>query len=122
MILTIVNALLLIVLGTSAFINWEKMNTSGQAIGMLMPVFFGGAFLICLAFSKQHFRHGLYGSLIFAFLGIISAIIRIYQFGHVKNLTDPKMYIILGMLIICIIQTVNIWKYVQRDRAEMAGL
>ena len=116
MVLTIINALLLITLGIGGFINWEHMNTSGQATTMLMPVFFGGAMLICLAFSKQHYRHGLYGGLIFAILGIVSAIIRIYQFDHFKNLSDPKMLIIIGMLLICIIQYFNIWKQVQKDR------
>ncbi|MDC0087927.1 hypothetical protein OAI07_00125 [Akkermansiaceae bacterium] len=122
MIQTIINALLLIILGIGGFINWEQMNTTGQATNMFMPVFFGGCFLICLAFSKQHFRHGLYGGLIFALLGIISAIIRIYQFGHFKNLTDPKMQVICIMLVICIVQTMNIWKQVQKDRAQAIGL
>ena len=118
MIPTVINSLILIILGIVSFINWELMNTTGQATSMLMLVFFGGAFLICLAFRSQHFTHGLYGGLIFALLGIISAVIRIHQFGHFTNLRDPKLHVIFGMLIICIIQTIHIWKQVQKERLK----
>ncbi|MGJ8678415.1 MAG: hypothetical protein ACSHX0_12935 [Akkermansiaceae bacterium] len=119
MILTILSALSLIALGLYGTVSWDDMPSTDSAYGpaaMLMPVFFGGAFLICLAFSKQHYRHGLYGGMIFALLGVISSIIRIYQFGHFNNLQDPKVHIILGMLAICTIQTINMWRQVQRDR------
>lgn len=85
---------------------------------MLMPVFFGGALIICIAFGRQHFRHGLYGGLIIALLGIISALVRIYQYEKFQSLSDPKTQIVLAMAVICVLQLSISWGEVQKDRAS----
>jgi len=119
MTLTVLNSICLIALGLAGFIGWEKMGAEGEPFGMLMPVFFGGALLICLAFSKQHFRHGLYGGVIVALLGIISAVVRIYQYEGFQSISLPQTKLILGMGGICLMQLAVTWKEVQNDR-EMA--
>ena len=95
------------------------MEAEGNPAEMLMPVFFGGALLICLAFGRQHYRHGLYGGLIIALLGIISAIVRIYQYEGFQSFDLPKTRLIAGMAGICIMQLFVTWKEVKSDR-EMA--
>lgn len=117
MVLTILNALCLIALGLAGFIGWEKMGETGNPSGMLMPVFFGGALLICLAFSRQYYRHGLYGGLIIALLGVVSAAVRIYQYEGFQGIDLPKTRLIAGMAGICIMQLLVSWRTVQQDRA-----
>jgi len=84
---------------------------------MLMPVFFGGALLICVIFSRQHFRHGLYGGFIIAMLGVVSALLKIYQYGHIATISEPKTQIITAMAGLCILQFITSWRSVQEDRA-----
>ena len=84
-----------------------------------MPVFFGGALIICMAFGRQHYRHGLYGGLIVALLGIVSAIVRIYQYEQFQSISDPKTQIIIAMAAICALQLSISWREVQRDRARL---
>ena len=117
MILTVLNSICLIALGLAGCIGWEKMGAEGNAAEMLMPVFFGGTILICLAFERQHFRHGLYGGRIFALLGIISAIVRLYQYEGLVSFELGKTKLILGMFGICMIQLMIAWKRVKEDRA-----
>jgi len=116
MVLTVLNSICLIALGLAGFIGWEKMGAEGNAAEMLMPVFFGGALLICLAFGRQHYRHGLYGGVIIALLGIISAIVRIYQYEGFQSFDLPKTKLILGMGGICLMQLFVAWRKVQEDR------
>ncbi|BDS08671.1 hypothetical protein NT6N_37110 [Oceaniferula spumae] len=120
MILTVLNSICLIALGLAGYIGWEKMEVEGNPAEMLMPVFFGGALLICLAFGRQHYRHGLYGGVIFALLGVISAIVRIYQYESFQSFDLPKTRLIAGMLGICVMQLLVGWKEVQKDRNDMA--
>ena len=117
MILTLLSACCLIILGLGGFIGWDRMGTEGNQVEMLMPVFFGGAHIICIAFGRQHFRHGLYGGLIIALLGIISALVRIYQYEKFQSISDPKTQIIVAMAIICTLQLSISWREVQKDRA-----
>ncbi len=117
MILTVMNSICLIALGLAGYIGWEKMAAEGNPGEMLMPVFFGGALLICLAFSRLHYRHGLYGGVIIALLGIISAIVRIYQYEGFLSFDLPKTRLIIGMGGICLMQLLVVWKEVQNDRA-----
>lgn len=116
MILTIMNAFCLIALGLAGYIGWEKMGAEGNPAEMLMPVFFGGALLICLAFGRQHYRHGLYGGVIIALLGIISAVVRIYQYEGLQTFDLPKTRLIIGMAGICLMQLLVACKEVQNDR------
>ena len=116
MFLTIMSALSLIILGMAGFLGWDRLETTGDPAGMLMPVFFGGALLICAAFSKQHYRHGLYGGLIIALLGVVSAIIRIYQYEHFESFSDPKTRLILAMGALCALQMTATWREVKKDR------
>lgn len=120
MILTVLNSICLIALGLAGYFQWEKMEIGGNPAEMLMPVFFGGALLICLAFGRQHYRHGLYGGMIIAMLGVISAAVRIYQYEGYASIDLPKTRLILGMAGICLMQLIVAWKEVQKDRAEMA--
>ncbi len=117
MILTVINSICLIALGLSGYIGWEKMAAEGNSAEMLMPVFFGGALLICLAFGRQHYRHGLYGGMIIALLGIVSAVVRIYQYEGLQSFDLAKTRLIVGMAAMCIIQLLVAWKEVQADRA-----
>ena len=117
MILTVMNSICLIALGLGGYIGWEKMATEGNRAEMLMPVFFGGALLICLAFGRQHYRHGLYGGVIIALLGIVSAIVRIYQYEGLQSFDLAKTRLIIGMGGICLMQLLVAWKEVQDDRA-----
>jgi len=121
MILTVMNSICLIALGLAGFIGWEKMGGGENPAEMLMPVFFGGALLICLAFGRQHYRHGLYGGVIIALLGIISAVVRIYQYESFQSFDLPKTRLILGMAGICFMQLFVTWKEVQKDRDDMAA-
>ena len=116
MVITIINSTLLFTIGIVGFLNWERFDYEGTPSSMLMPVFFAGAFLICLGFCKEHYRHGLYGGFIFALLGIASAIIRIFDFGHFNSLNEFRVHVILAMLAITIFQTWYIWRQVQKDR------
>ena len=116
MILNLLSACCLIILGLAGFLGWEHLNTDGNQVEMLMPVFFGGALLICMAFGRQHYRHGLYGGVIIALLGVISAIIRIYQYEQFESIADPKSQLILAMGVICALQLSFSWKVVQADR------
>jgi len=106
----------MILLGFAGFLGWDSLNTEGDQVEMLMPVFFGGALLICIAFGRQHYRHGLYGGVIVALLGIISALIRIYQYEQFETLTDPRSHLIAVMGIICTIQLNIFWRAVKADR------
>ena len=119
MILTLLSACCLIILGLGGFLGWERLGTEGNQVEMLMPVFFGGALIICMAFGRQHYRHGLYGGLIVALLGIVSAIVRIYQYEQFQSISDPKTQIIIAMAAICALQLSISWKEVQRDRAQL---
>ena len=119
MILTLLSACCLIILGLGGFLGWERLGTEGNQVEMLMPVFFGGALIICMAFGRQHYRHGLYGGLIVALLGIVSAIVRIYQYEQFQSISDPKTQIIIAMAAICALQLYISWKEVQRDRARL---
>jgi len=101
--------------------NWEILGENGVApqgipTEMLMPVFFGGALIICTGFSRMSFRHGLYGGLIIAMLGIASALIRLYDYGFLTILNQPKSQIIAAMAILCVIQLFTSWHGVQKDR------
>ncbi|MGB0993836.1 MAG: hypothetical protein ACPG32_15380 [Akkermansiaceae bacterium] len=118
MLLTLMNGVCLIILGLAGFIGWEKMGEVGNPSGMLMPVFFGGALIICVAFSRQHFRHGLYGGLIIAILGAVSAAVRIYQYEGFTSLELPKTRLILAMGGMCLMQFLISWNEIQKDRAE----
>lgn len=121
MLLTLMNALCLIALGLAGFIGWDRLGaTSGEPIEMLMPVFFGGALLICVAFSRQHFRHGLYGGLIVALLGAVSAIYRLYQYGALQGLFDSRSKLILAMGALCLMQMIVSWRDVQKDRNNVS--
>lgn len=120
MFLTLMSAICLITLGLAGFLGWERLETDGNQVEMLMPVFFGGALLICLAFSRQHYRHGLYGCLIIALLGVISAVVRIYQYEAFQSVADPKTRLILAMAGICLMQMVITWREVQADRNDTA--
>ena len=119
MFLTVFNSLCLIILGMAGFTQWESLGATGTPAEMLMPVFFGGALLICLGFSREHFRHGLYGGLIIAMLGVISALIRIYQYEGLTSLSQPKTQIIAAMAALCVMQFLASWSTVKKDR-EMA--
>ncbi len=116
MFLTIMSSICLIILGMSAFLGWDRLQTEGNPIEMLIPVFFGGALLICVAFSRQHYRHGLYGGLIIALMGVVSAIVRVYQYSQFQSFNDPKTQIVLAMGGICVIQMIISWREVQKDR------
>ena len=116
MFLTIMSALSLITLGLAGFLGWDKLATTGDPAGMLMPVFFGGALFICVAFSRQHYRHGLYGGMIIALLGVVSSIIRVYQYEHFESFSDPKTHLILAMGAICVLQMNVSWREVKKDR------
>ena len=89
---------------------------------MLMPVFFGGALIICIAFGRQHYRHGLYGGLIIAVLGIVSALVRIYQYEQFQSFSDPKTQLIIAMAVICTLQISISWREVQKDRAKLLSI
>lgn len=119
MFLTILNAICLIILGLTGFFKWDSLRAEGTPAEMLMPVFFGGALLICVGFSRQHFRHGLYGGLIIAMLGVLSALYRIYQYGGISTLQEPKTQLIAAMVGLCVLQFFAAWRAVQDDR-EMA--
>lgn len=114
--LTLLNAFCLIILGLAGFIQWDKLNAGGIPSEMLMPVFFGGALLICVGFSRQHFRHGLYGGLIISMLGVISAFYRIHQYGGISQIGEPKCQLIAAMAGFCLLQMLASWKMVQADR------
>jgi chromate transport protein ChrA len=116
MFLTIMSAICLISLGMAGFLGWDRLETEGTPIEMLMPVFFGGALLICVAFSRQHYRHGLYGGVLIAMMGVVSAIVRIYQYEQFQSIADPKTRLILAMGGICVLQMVISWREVQKDR------
>ena len=120
MILNLLSACCLIILGLVGFLGWEHLGTEGNQVEMLMPVFFGGALLICMGFGRQHYRHGLYGGVIVALLGVISAIIRIYQYEQFESLVDPKSQLILAMGIICALQLSLSWREVKADRHKIA--
>ena len=117
MFLTVMNGICLIILGLAGFLKWDTLNASGTPAEMLMPVFFGGALLICAFFSRQHYRHGLYGGLIIAMLGVISALIRIYQYGHIDTMSEPKTQLIAAMAGLCLLQFFASWNGVKEDRA-----
>lgn len=116
MLLTLMSAICLIILGLAGFFGWERLGAEGTQAEMLMPVFFGGALIICMAFSRQHYRHGLYGGVIIALLGVISAIVRVYQYEQFQSVAEPKTRLILAMGAICLIQLMISWREVQRDR------
>ena len=120
MLLNLLNAFSLIVLGLTGFTQWQHLGVSGPPQGtateMMMPVFFGGAFLICLGFEKLAFRHGLYGGLIMAILGVVSSIMRIDQYGAFTTYNEPKTQIIIIMGGLCLFQGIIYWKRVQKDR------
>ena len=122
MILTLLSACCLIILGLGGFLGWERLGTEGNQVEMLMPVFFGGALIICIAFGRQHYRHGLYGGLIVALLGVVSAIVRIYQYEQFQSISDPKTQIIIAMAAICALQLSISWRAVQRDRAQLLAV
>lgn len=122
MILTLLSACCLIILGLGGFLGWERLGTEGNQVEMLMPVFFGGALIICIAFGRQHYRHGLYGGLIVALLGVVSAIVRIYQYEQFQSISDPKTQIIIAMATICALQLFISWREVQRDRAQLLAV
>lgn len=119
MILTLISAICLIILGLAGFLGWDQLGTEGDQAEMLMPVFFGGALLICLAFGRQHYRHGLYGGLIVALLGLISAAIRIYQYEKFESIADPKSRLILAMGAICAAQLFIFWREAKADRDKL---
>ncbi len=111
----------LIILGLAGFFGWERMAAEGNSAEMLMPVFFGGALLICVAFARQHFRHGLYGGLIIALLGVTSVVVRLYQYGGISSFDQPKTRLILAMGAICLMQMLISWREVQKDRNDLAS-
>ncbi|MBT8037376.1 MAG: hypothetical protein KJO21_07515 [Verrucomicrobiae bacterium] len=110
------SAICLICLGLAGFLGWDRLQAEGTPIEMLMPVFFGGALLICVAFSRQHYRHGLYGGIIIAMMGVVSAVVRIYQYEQFQSIADPKSRLILAMAGICVLQVIISWQEVQKDR------
>lgn len=116
MFLTILNALCLLILGFTGFIKWDSLGATGTPAEMLMPVFFGGAMLICVGFSRLHYRHGLYGGLLIAILGIASAIIRIYQYNPLTSYNEPKTQLIAAMGALCVLQFITSWRNVKEDR------
>ncbi|MFK7909402.1 MAG: hypothetical protein AB8F34_02250 [Akkermansiaceae bacterium] len=120
MFLTITSGLCLVILGLGGFFGWERMGAEGSPAEMLMPVFFGGALIICVAFARKHFRHGLYGGMIIALLGIVSAVVRLYQYEGLQSFQLPKTHIILAMGAICIMQMLISWREVQKDRNDVA--
>lgn len=120
MFLTTMSGICLIILGLGGFFGWERMAADGSPAEMLMPVFFGGALVICVAFSRQHYRHGLYGGMIIALLGVVSAVVRLYQYEGLKTLALAKSHIILAMGGICLMQLFISWREVQRDRNDTA--
>ena len=122
MILTLLTACCLIILGLGGFLGWDRLGTEGNQVEMLMPVFFGGALIICIAFGRQHYRHGLYGGLIIALLGIVSALVRIYQYEQFKSFSDPKTQLIIAMAVICTLQISISWREVQKDRAKLLSI
>jgi len=110
------SALSLITLGLAGFLGWDRLGVTGTPVEMLMPVFFGGALIICVAFSRQHYRHGLYGGLLIAILGVVSALIRIYQYEQFASFSNPKTHLILAMAAICALQMTISWREIQKDR------
>lgn len=122
MILTLLSACCLIILGLGGFLGWDKLGTEGNQVEMLMPVFFGGALIICIAFGRQHYRHGLYGGLIIALLGIISALVRIYQYEQFQSFSDPKTQLVIAMAVICTLQLSISWREAQKDRDKLLSL
>lgn len=120
MFLTIMSGICLIILGLGGFFGWERMNADGSPAEMLMPVFFGGALIICVVFARQHFRHGLYGGMIIALLGVISAVVRIYQYEHFESIIQSKTRLILAMGAICLIQMLISWREIKKDRDDVA--
>ena len=122
MILTLLTACCLIILGLGGFLGWDRLGTEGNQVEMLMPVFFGGALIICIAFGRQHYRHGLYGGLIIAVLGIVSALVRIYQYEQFQSFSDPKTQLIIAMAVICTLQISISWREVQKDRAKLLSI
>ncbi len=117
MFLTLLSGICLNVLGIAAFINWDKMGAQGEQAEMLMPTFFGGALIICVLFSRQHYKHGLYGALTVAMLGVISSIVRMYQYEKLQSFNEPKTLVILAMFGICAFQMAVSWNTVKKDRA-----
>jgi chromate transport protein ChrA len=122
MILTLLTACCLIILGLGGFLGWDRLGTEGNQVEMLMPVFFGGALIICIAFGRQHYRHGLYGGLIIAVLGIVSALVRIYQYEQFQSFSDPKTQLVIAMAVICTLQISISWREVQKDRAKLLSI
>ena len=122
MILTLLTACCLIILGLGGFLGWDRLGTEGNQVEMLMPVFFGGALIICIAFGRQHYRHGLYGGLIIAVLGIVSALVRIYQYEQFQSFSDPKTQLVIAMAVICTLQLSVSWREARRDRDKMLSL
>lgn len=122
MILTLLSACCLIILGLGGFLGWDRLGTEGNQVEMLMPVFFGGALIICIAFGRQHYRHGLYGGLIIALLGIVSALVRIYQYEQFQSFADPKTQLVIAMAVICTLQLSVSWREARRDRDKMLSL
>ena len=122
MILTLLTACCLIILGLGGFLGWDRLGTEGNQVEMLMPVFFGGALIICIAFGRQHYRHGLYGGLIIALLGIVSALVRIYQYEQFQSFSDPKTQLVIAMAVICTLQLSVSWREAKRDRDKMLSL
>ena len=122
MILTLLSACCLIILGLGGFLGWDRLGTEGNQVEMLMPVFFGGALIICIAFGRQHYRHGLYGGLIIAVLGIVSALVRIYQYEQFQSFSDPKTQLVIAMAVICTLQLSVSWREARRDRDKMLSL
>lgn len=120
MFLTFMSGVCLIAIGLAGFFGWERMGAIGNPAEMLMPVFFGGALIICVAFARKHFRHGLYGGMIIGLLGIISVIVRLYQYGGMDSLQLPKARLILAMGGICLIQLLISWREIQKDRNDLA--
>lgn len=120
MFLTVMSGVCLIILGLGGFFGWERMAAEGNPAEMLMPVFFGGALVICVVFSRHHFRHGLYGGLIIALLGVISAVVRLYQYEGLTSIDLPKTRLILAMGGICLMQMLISWREAQKDRNATA--
>lgn len=120
MFLTILSGISLVALGIAGFLGWERMGNPGEAAEMLMPVFFGVTFLICAGFSRVHYRHGLYGGLIMALLGVVSAIIRLYQYEGLTSIEMAKTRLIAAMAALCVMQLLISWRAVQEDRKPTA--